>query len=59
MNKELKVRDAGDYYLKERKPSIKLEGKWLGTAGFSDGDTVDVEILSAGELHIKKKESVE
>ena len=58
MGRQLKVQDTGDYYRKEQKPSIRLEGKWLVQAGILGDDVVEVEVISAGEIHIKKKENV-
>lgn len=57
MSRQLKVQDIGDTWKKEHKPSIRLEGKWLVQAGILGGDVVEIEVISAGEIHIKKKEN--
>ena len=52
----LKVQDVGDYFRKEVKPQIKLQGKWLLAAGLKPGSHVHITNPSPGVLLIKSLE---
>lgn len=49
----LKVHDSGDYYRKEVKPQIRLEGKWLLKAGLVPEDKVEVTNPRPGILVLR------
>ena len=52
----LKVQDTGDYYKKEVRPAIRLQGKWLLTAGLQPGKQVQVTNPQPGVLILKSLE---
>ena len=49
----LKVLNVGDYFRKEVKPQIKLQGKWLLAAGLKPDSHVRITNPSPGVLIIK------
>ena len=49
----LKVQDSGDHYRKVVKPQIRLEGKWLLTAGLVPEDKVEVLNPQPGMLILR------
>jgi multidrug efflux pump subunit AcrA (membrane-fusion protein) len=51
--RKLKVQDAGDYFRKEVKPKIQLQGKWLLHAGLKPGQQVHVSNPQPGVLVVK------
>lgn len=53
-NRSLKVLDCGDPYLKDVKPQIRLEGKWLLKAGVVPEDRVEVLNPRPGILVLRK-----
>jgi len=46
----LKVQDAGDYFRKEVKPQIRLQGKWLLAAGLKPETHVRITNPQPGVL---------
>ena len=51
--RSLKIHDVGDYYRKEVIPQIRLQGKWLFSAGLQPGRQVEVTNPELGVLIIK------
>lgn len=51
--RKLKVQDVGDYYQKEVKPQIRLQGKWLLNAGLKPGQQVHITNPQPGVLIVK------
>jgi hypothetical protein len=49
----LKVHDVGDYYRKEVIPQIRLQGKWLLSAGLQPDTQVQVTNPREGVLVVK------
>jgi len=49
----LKVQDVGDYYRKEVIPQIRLQGKWLLSAGLQPDTRVQVTNPQLGVLILK------
>jgi len=54
----LKVCETGNFYRGDTKLSIRLDGKWLKSAGFSADDKVEVFNPGAGVLVIKLSPTV-
>jgi len=52
----LKVQDTGDFYKKEVRPAIRLQGKWLLAAGLQPGKQVQISNPKPGVLIIKSLE---
>jgi hypothetical protein len=52
----LKVQDTGDFYKKEVRPAIRLQGKWLLAAGLQPGKQVQVTNPQPGVLILKSLE---
>jgi len=52
----LKVQDTGDFYKKEVRPAIRLQGKWLLVAGLQPGKQVQVTNPQQGVLILKSLE---
>ncbi len=48
--RKLTVQDVGDYFRKEVKPQIRLQGLWLLTAGLKPGSQVQVTNPQPGVL---------
>lgn len=51
--RKLKVQDVGDFFRKEIKPQIRLQGKWLLTAGLKPGQQVYITNPQPGVLIVK------
>jgi hypothetical protein len=49
----LKVQDVGDYFRKEVKPLIRLQGKWLLAAGLKPETHVHITNPQPGVLIVK------
>jgi len=49
----LRVQNIGDFYRKEVKPQVRLQGKWLLNAGLQPGSKVQITNPRIGELVIK------
>jgi toxic protein SymE len=55
--RSLKVLEQPGFYSQNRRPSIKLQGKWLKELGFEIGDRVDVK-CEDGRLTITKSDEI-
>lgn len=42
-NRKLKLVEQSGYGIPEKRPSLKLQGKWLAELGFNIGDQVNVK----------------
>jgi len=51
--RKLTVQDIGDYFRKEVKPQIRLQGKWLLKAGLRPGKQVQITNPQPGVLIVK------
>ena len=52
--RKLTVQDTGDYFRKEVKPQVKLQGKWLLNAGLKPGHQVHITNPQPGVLIVKR-----
>jgi hypothetical protein len=52
----LKVQDVGDYYRKEVIPQIRLQGKWMLSAGLEPNTKVQIINPERGVLILKSLE---
>ena len=52
----LKVQDVGDYFRKEVKPQIRLQGKWLLAAGMKPETHVSITNPQPGVIVVKSLE---
>ena len=53
-DRNLKIEDMGDAFLKHTIPAIRLKGKWLAAAGFPPGSRVEVKVLANGLIQLRK-----
>lgn len=52
-SRTLKVQNVGDYFRKEVKPQIRLQGKWLLSAGLRPDSLVRITNPRPGVLIVK------
>jgi hypothetical protein len=51
--RHLKIEAAGDYWVGQVRPKIRLMGRWLEQAGFQPGDHVTVISVAPGILELR------
>ena len=54
----LKIEESGDRWRGKIKPKIRLQGKWLETAGFKAGNRVSVKCIAPGFIELRAHEDV-